>query len=198
MDRTKYEMNDSENYAPRTSTCYFDVEVRSDTQGERGIFAREFVPAGAVVARDGGRVVTSIEDVLSDRNYVALIGEGLWLAPLDAENLESIFYLNHSCESNVARIGGLVYVAKRDIEPGQQLTIDYAPLVSDFKGWKLICQCGSEVCRKVITSLDWMEPRLARELWTEWLPYVQKKIRGSAQVTFQHSVSYVSKAPLAE
>ena len=119
---------------------------------------------------------------MAEKNYVALIDDGLWLAPGDYEKLETIFYLNHSCTSNVARYGGLVYVAKKDIEVGSQLTIDYAPLISDFGDWSFDCLCGNTNCRKKITSKDWEDPEIAHQLWLEWLPYVQKKIlagRGS-------------------
>ena len=174
--KSPFELANSHELAPSVSASYFHIEVKTISEGFNGVFAGEFIPRGATIARDGGVVVSSIEDVLSDKNYVALIDDGLWLAPRDYEQLEPIFFLNHSCESNVARYGGLVYVAKRDIAPGEQVTIDYAPLISGFRDWKMKCLCGSPVCRGDITSQDWQVPAVAEQLWMEWLPFIQRKI----------------------
>jgi uncharacterized protein len=174
--KSPYELKYSHELAPSTSENYFPIEVRTISEGFSGAFSAEFIPRGATIARDGGVVVSSIDDVLSDKNYVALIGDGLWLAPKDYEQLEPIFFLNHSCTSNVARYGGLVYVAKRDIAAGEQLTIDYAPLVSGFRDWSFQCLCRSPVCRVTISSHDWENPAIAAQLWPEWLPFIQRKI----------------------
>ncbi|HEY6131157.1 MAG TPA: SET domain-containing protein, partial [Halioglobus sp.] len=55
-------------------------------------------------------------------------------------------YMNHSCEPNC---GGSEYwfeVALRDIEPGEQLTNDYATLyMRPSEGFE--CRCGAPTCR---------------------------------------------------
>lgn len=177
--KSPYELANTADLAPARSTIFFEIEVRRIADDFKGAFAGEFIPQGATIARDGGVIVSAIDDVLSDKNYVALIDDGLWLAPRDYDDLEPIFFLNHSCESNVARLGGLIYIAKRDIQAGEQLTIDYAPLISGFGDWKMACLCGTANCRGVITSHDSDDTQIAEQLWNEWLPFVQRKIMAS-------------------
>jgi len=62
-------------------------------------------------------------------------------------------YVNHSCEPNlVSRIvrGHILYVALRDIQPGEELTIDYR---FDKDVEKVVCRCGSANCRGTINLL---------------------------------------------
>jgi len=35
-------------------------------------------------------------------------------------------FLNHSCEPNVGILGQIIFVAMRNIDSGEELTIDYA------------------------------------------------------------------------
>lgn len=161
---------------PAEPKVFCKIEVRFGSNGSRGVIAAERILRGSTLFRDGGVVVSSIEDVFPDLKYAVLIDDGIWLAPKDYDNMDATCFINHSCNSNVARIGGITYVAKRDIEIGDELTIDYATLTTDFEGWTLECECGQANCRKVITSKDYLDPHLAESLWIEWLPYVQRKI----------------------
>lgn len=164
-------------YAPSNAHVFAAVEVRTIGAGvEKGVFAAEPIAADAVVAVDGGLVLDSIEDIPSDRRYAVLIGEGIYLAPPDYDNLDPVWYFNHSCRSNVARLGGLVYLAKTGIAVGEQLTLDYAPLVAGTPGWRMVCHCSSVSCRGAITGDDWKDPHLAGDLWREWLPSIQRQI----------------------
>ncbi len=62
-------------------------------------------------------------------------------------------YINHSCEPNTftrTLHGHIIFFALRDIEPGEELTIDYLnTLHSDKKK----CRCGSRNCRGTINKL---------------------------------------------
>ncbi len=56
-------------------------------------------------------------------------------------------YINHSCEPNVKEKHRIGYAA-RDIEKGEELSLDYdimAYLERPFR-----CRCGSKSCRKYI------------------------------------------------
>jgi len=52
---------------------------------------------------------------------------------------------NHSCDPNTAFVG-LNVVARRDVAPGEELTIDYATFC-DVRMVPFDCQCGSPHCR---------------------------------------------------
>lgn len=53
-------------------------------------------------------------------------------------------YVNHSCEPSTLSIGSLCTIAVRDIQPGEQITEDYATLnlINDLQ-----CVCGAKSCR---------------------------------------------------
>lgn len=38
--------------------------------------------------------------------------------------------------------------AKRDIQPGEEITSDYA--LHSSKDWSMVCNCGAANCRKVV------------------------------------------------
>jgi len=63
-------------------------------------------------------------------------------------------YINHSCTPNAftrTLYGQLIFFALRDIEPGEEITIDYeSTLHADSKR----CTCGANNCRKTINKLD--------------------------------------------
>jgi len=63
-------------------------------------------------------------------------------------------YINHCCEPNlVARIikGHILYFSLRDIQPGEELTVDYH---FDKKVERIVCKCGASRCRGTINVLD--------------------------------------------
>jgi SET domain-containing protein len=63
-------------------------------------------------------------------------------------------YINHSCRPNAYMkilYGHILFIALRDIEPGEEITIDYeSTLHSDEKR----CSCGTKDCRGTINRLD--------------------------------------------
>jgi SET domain-containing protein len=62
-------------------------------------------------------------------------------------------YINHSCEPNAfmrVSYGHILFIALRDIRPGEEITIDYeSTLHSDSKR----CGCGAETCRGTINRV---------------------------------------------
>ena len=61
-------------------------------------------------------------------------------------------YINHSCEPNAYMkilYNHILFIALRDIKPGEEITIDYeSTLHSDKKR----CTCGAPSCRKTINK----------------------------------------------
>jgi len=62
-------------------------------------------------------------------------------------------YINHSCEPNAYMkilYGHILFIALRDIKPGEEITIDYeSTLHSDRKR----CSCGVPSCRGTINKV---------------------------------------------
>ena len=73
-------------------------------------------------------------------------------------------YINHSCDPNLRSQfanGHILYVSKRPIEPGEELTVDYqfSPYTT-----KVPCHCGSTHCRGTI-NLSKKSYALLRKKW---------------------------------
>ena len=79
--------------------------------------------------------------------------------------------LDHGCDPN-AWLSGLDLVARRDIAPGERITVDYAtfcgPLMEDFE-----CRCGSPLCRGVIRAADHLAPFVKQRYGAHVSDYVR-------------------------
>ena len=174
-------------YAPKKSQEFCKITTKITKNGYHGVFALENIPKGRIVGRTGGVVLSSIDDLPAKYDYPVLIDDGVFLGPEDYDELETLSCLNHSCAANVARIGGSILVAKKNINKSQELTIDYASFVAELKPhYRLKGRCGARKCRGFVDSDDWKKPNIARALWPEWLPFIQKKImkRGALRKYF--------------
>ena len=144
----------------------------------RGLFATERVSSGEVVAVKGGHIVTTealaaLADPLP--NSEIQIADGLHLVALSPEEYEPVMlFINHSCEPNVGFAGNVVLVAMNDIDPGQELTTDYA-LFDDYDG-QMHCQCDSAPCRRIIDGRDWRRRDLQLKYDGYFSSYLQQRI----------------------
>ncbi len=68
--------------------------------------------------------------------------------------------------------------ARRDIEPGEEVTADYALWVAD-PGYVTItdCHCRSPLCRKKITGDDWKLREIQDRYRGHFPPYLEKWIK---------------------
>jgi D-alanine-D-alanine ligase-like ATP-grasp enzyme len=83
--------------------------------------------------------------------------------------------INHSCDPN-AWFSGLDLIARREIEPGEQITIDYATLFADDMP-AFDCTCGSVNCRGTVRGTDYLEP-FVRHYGDHVSDYVRMKRAG--------------------
>ena len=170
---------------PPAQDCWLHpgVEVRRSPVAGVGLFAKTAVPAGTVVSRLGGRLVSSAElsrllesaDQDPERRYVNTItvDEGLHLV-LPQWSLNG--YGNHSCDPNLWWVDAYTLVARRDIAPGEEVTNDYATSTMSAE-FAMECRCGSSLCRRWITGDDWRLPHLERQYGEHWVPAVLARIR---------------------
>jgi len=115
-----------------------------------------------------GGVVFTTEDwhawkvnLPSDQYTEVQIDEGLFLA---APLTDLDYWFNHSCDPNL-----LGDCTRRDIQPNEELTADYATSIFSPNYRLEPCQCGSPLCRHVINGDDWKNPHL-QALYREVLP----------------------------
>jgi len=66
--------------------------------------------------------------------------------------------INHSCDPN-AWIEGLDLVARRPIEAGEEITVEYATFIAGT-GASFVCRCGADDCRGRVTPEDWQLPQI--------------------------------------
>jgi hypothetical protein len=147
-----------------------DVTVHSAGKKGQGVFAlRDFKRDGFLFRRRHGRVIANREiPALSE-------DEQRHLCELDWETSAILLppgcYLNHSCDPNAMRRGVNVF-AWRDIQQGEEITIDYRLNAFGEDRWD--CACGSAGCRGYVVgsffALDDERQRL-------YLPYAPKFIR---------------------
>lgn len=162
-------------------TSWFNprTEKRTSTIAGRGLFAREAIGKGEVVAVKGGAV-------MDERSFARIraavtpaeiqIEDDLFIAPLTAEQVESnILCLNHSCAPNVGVRGQITFVAMQDIDAGTELTIDYAMIDGD-PAERMPCACGAASCRRMITGDDWRLPDLQQRYAGYFSRYLQDRI----------------------
>jgi SET domain-containing protein len=132
-------------------TC-FKIELAKSKIHRWGIYAGEFIPAGRKVIEYIGEKISRREtkrrSEASDLIYLFTL-DAYWT--LDGSvGGSGAEYINHSCEPNlVTRIikGHIIYMSQRDIEAGEELTVDYR---FDKKVERVECCCGTARCRGTI------------------------------------------------
>ena len=81
--------------------------------------------------------------------------------------------INHSCDPN-AWIEGLDLVARRPIEAGEQITVEYATFLAGT-GESFDCHCGADACRGTVTPEDWQLPEIRRRYRDHCSAYIVGK-----------------------
>ncbi|HEX5083937.1 MAG TPA: SET domain-containing protein-lysine N-methyltransferase [Blastocatellia bacterium] len=143
------------------------TEVRDSPIHGKGLFAKEAIAAEEIVAVKGGHILSLGQWMACGPNLGSAeiqISEELFIAPVDQSQREgSMIYTNHSCEPNIAIQGQIVFVAMRDIAPGEELTHDWA--TADDLDYEMECKCGSPNCRGIVTGIVWDSVRVSLDRW---------------------------------
>lgn len=145
-----------------------------------GNFAVDVFTRGETVVGFGGWVMTRamIDRLPLDRQHRSIqIDEDLYLVSADAPAPGDMF--NHSCEPNCVLLGSQVLVAWRDIQPGEELTFDYATCDdSDYDEFQ--CGCGTSQCRGTVTGQDWRRPDIQAKYAGYFSSYLARRIAKDA------------------
>ena len=132
------------------------LEVRASSIDGKGCFASRRFPKGRKIAEYAGERITTREAerrAQSRRRLRICAIDRRW--SLDgARGGNGTHYINHSCRPNsYMRItrGHILFMALRDIRPGEEITIDYeTTLHSDKKK----CRCNAPGCRGTINKIS--------------------------------------------
>ncbi len=155
------------------------VAKKASEKSGLGIFAIEKISKGEVVVdytNGKGEYVNSKKaDELFDKGYDHMIQvyDDLFFAAVEKGDFEDADLINHSCNPNCGIKNKLQIVAMRDINPNEEITIDYAMMESSE--YKFDCNCGSDNCRKTITGNDWKINDLQNRYNGYFSDYLQKK-----------------------
>jgi len=159
------------------------LEVRNSKIGGRGVFAREHIIRGTRLAIFGGKLmlideIRNLPEHLQE--YTMQIEERFILGPLQNSTMpDETDFFNHSCEPNSGFKGQMFLVAMRDIKNNEEITFDYAMVVSESVGsdfvFEMECKCGSSNCRKKITENDWKLPDIQKKYYGFFSQYLQEK-----------------------
>jgi SET domain-containing protein len=145
-----------------------------------GLFAEKPIEKGETVIICGGTIFTN-EDMKTGRareQSALCVGENMYLGNLSADPVTADEFLNHSCDPNLWIEGEAVFVARRDIDAGEELTGDYGTWDAD-PAWKLgyECNCGSSLCRRLVTGNDWQLPELQERYGSHFTLFLNERIR---------------------
>jgi len=149
-----------------------EVAVRKSPIGGLGVFTLEALQAGQAVREFKlEREITPESPLRLDRGerpeHCPLIDGHFHLVGIPDR------YFNHSCDPNVyLRFGAnrIDVVARRDIEAGSELTLDY--LINNPGGDSWPCHCGALRCRgETAHSFFTLQKELQREYYSLLAPW---------------------------
>ena len=172
-----------------TDKC--EVQNR-DVTGGKAVYARDVLEPGELIAVWTGRIVSAEQlDELPEeiRRHTVQVEEGLYLASHGPD--EGPDFINHSCEPNAGLDGQIAIVALTRIQPGEEVTIDYA--MCDGSPYdEFDCACGSAICRGRVSGDDWRNPMLWERYAGHFSPYLERRIRALKRRRFRRKRTLVS------
>src|SRR3989338_6894627 len=132
-----------------TKKSYISLKARKKKSrfGGDGLFATVKIFKGEHVVdyTDGPGRLLSLKEANSfyhkGSDYMIQTGDDRFFIATNTDELEDADFINHSCDPNCGIRGSLEIVAMRDIEPGEEITIDYA--MSESSDLHMECSCSS-------------------------------------------------------
>ena len=116
-----------------------------------GVFAREPIPARRkVIEYTGERVSRRETKRRHERKHVYLFELDSYWCVDGAVGGSGAQLINHCCDANLfsmVRNGHIIYMSRRAIRAGEELTVDYR-FGTEME--KHPCRCGASVCRGTI------------------------------------------------
>lgn len=148
------------------------VIVKETGKYGKGLFAKENIKKGEIIASFDGDIYEAekASDLPSEspnvRDYAIQFEEHKWRY----SNGFAII-INHSCEPNCGIKNNFDIVAIRDIQKGEELTLDYD--MTENSDWTMKCSCGSKNCRKIIKGYR----HLPEELKKKYKNYISEYLK---------------------
>lgn len=153
----------------------------------KGLFCVEQIKKGEIVAVKLGHfmdkeALDTNADVVNEA--FIQIADDKFLAPTTHDEfLDTMTYINHSCDASVGIGGNILLVAMRNIEKDEELTVDYATQWANPALEINPCNCGSQLCRGRVTGEDWNNPELQKKYAGYFSWYIEQKIKALKNTT---------------
>jgi SET domain-containing protein len=141
--------------APRIDERYagFRLEIKPSKIHRWGVYAAEDIPARRKVIEYTGERISRVETKRRSEEQ----GRMIYLFTLDkywtldgAIGGSGAQYINHCCDPSIVTVirkGHILYMSRRAIRKGEELTVDYH-FAKDIE--KIPCKCGAAECRGTI------------------------------------------------
>ncbi len=130
--------------------CY-RMEVRQSKIHRWGVFALERIPVRRKVIEYTGEKISRRETKRrSEREHIYLFEISPYWCVDGAIGGSGAELINHCCDPNLYSAvmkGHIIYMSRRAIAPGEELTVDYR-FAKDME--KVPCRCGAAKCRGTI------------------------------------------------
>ena len=155
----------------------------------KGLFAGADMKKGDLVWRTNGvecifrklSEITSADEATQGfyLHYGYQTDENEFSTPPSLEWLQSLSdvssYMNHSCDPTVEIVDYDLWVTRRDVKAGEELTYDYA--MSEVAFSRLpVCACGTALCRGKVTKDDYRLPQLRHRYLMSFSSHVLARI----------------------
>lgn len=185
-----------------TSHSYLSpkCEVRESAIHKCGVFAKEEIKSGELVAIFGGDIITvdQTDDLPKEifEDFVQVY-EGIYLGHRLSPDFDDPFKINHSCSPNIGVKGQNLFVARHDISIDQEIFFDYETTELPDKDWNIECNCGSPECRGSINGEIWKDPAFQKKNAGFFSWYLQEKINAYNQERERDSISGEKQSALS-
>lgn len=159
---------------------YFPVATSKSNIMGTGLFSVANIRAGQTIMEWGGLLVAASEvERVGRMNSIVRVNDGRYMVdPVDGPAYLDEF-INHSCDPNMGMASDVRIIARRDIMPCEELTLDYGTYHSIQwvfdPSWVMPCQCRSEHCRRAVRSTDHLLPALQARYGTLFAPYLRRE-----------------------
>jgi SET domain-containing protein len=126
-----------------------NIAVKQSVVDGKGCFATAHFPKGHKIAEYAGEKISRREIArrLKGKRRIHICGLDSYWAIDGSKSGNGTQYINHSCEPNCyVKIvhGHILFFALRDIEPGEEILLDYE---ESYHSNKKQCSCGAVSCR---------------------------------------------------
>ena len=157
------------------------IEIREIPSKGKGMFAKELIREGEKIMTWGGEWGVDYMDkdgaekAAAEGKLIMQWDDDLFSAETrgDSEG----YFINHFCDPNTWLVDAFTHVARMDVQPGEEVTNDYAMMEADenfVSSW--ICKCGSPLCRGKVTGKDWRLQYLQERYKGHFTPLINKRI----------------------